>query len=646
MTVQELAPAAIVHPDVPPSAPVPVLSVRATTVLAPTFCAVLVASCACTTTLNATARVGLVPPLTLVMASLVGGCGAALTVKVALLPATRTSPLERVAVRVTPASATEYVTPVTVQELDPAVIVHPSVPPSAPVPVARVRATTVLATTFCAVLVASCACTTTLNATARVGLAPPLTLVIASLVGGTTALLTVNVALVPGVSESPLVRAAVRLTPASATEYVTPVTVQELDPAVIVHPSVPPSAPVPVARVRATTVLATTFCAVLVPSCACTITLKPTPTVGLVPPLTLVIASLVGGTTALLTVNVALVPGVSESPLVRVAVRLTPASATEYVTPVTVQELDPAVIVHPSVPPSAPVPVARVRATTVLATTFCAVLVPSCACTITLKPTPTVGLVPPLTLVIASLVGGTTALLTVNVALVPGVIESPLVRVAVRLTPASATEYVTPVTVQELDPAVIVHPSVPPSAPVPVARVRATTVLATTFCAVLVASCACTTTLNATPSVGLAPPLTLVIASLVGGTTALLTVNVALVPGVSESPLVRAAVRLTPASATEYVTPVTVQELDPAVIVHPSVPPSAPVPVARVRATTVLATTFCAVLVPSCACTITLKPTPTVGLVPPLTLVMASLVGGGGVAALTVNGALLPGVSE
>src|SRR5664280_557777 len=647
MTVQELAPAAIVHPDVPPSAPVPVLSVRATTVLAPTFCAVLVASCACTTTLNATARVGLVPPLTLVMASLVGGCGAALTVKVALLPATRTSPLERVAVRVTPASATEYVTPVTVQELDPAVIVHPSVPPSAPVPVARVRATTVLATTFCAVLVASCACTTTLNATARVGLAPPLTLVIASLVGGTTALLTVNVALVPGVSESPLVRAAVRLTPASATEYVTPVTVQELDPAVIVHPSVPPSAPVPVARVRATTVLATTFCAVLVPSCACTITLKPTPTVGLVPPLTLVIASLVGGTTALLTVNVALVPGVSESPLVRVAVRLTPASATEYVTPVTVQELDPAVIVHPSVPPSAPVPVARVRATTVLATTFCAVLVPSCACTITLKPTPTVGLVPPLTLVMASLVGGGgVAALTVNGALLPGVSESPLERVAVRLTPASALEYVAPMTVQELAPAAIVHPDVPPSAPVPVLRVRATTVLATTFCAVLVASCACTTTLNATARVGLAPPLTLVIASLVGGTTALLTVNVALVPGVSESPLVRVAVRLTPASATEYVTPVTVQELDPAVIVHPSVPPSAPVPVARVRATTVLATTFCAVLVPSCACTITLKPTPTVGLVPPLTRVMASLVGDCGAPATTVNVALLSGVSE
>src|SRR5664280_994725 len=646
MTVQELAPAAIVHPDVPPSAPVPVLSVRATTVLAPTFCAVLVASCACTTTLNATARVGLVPPLTLVMASLVGGCGAALTVKVALLPATRTSPLERVAVRVTPASATEYVTPVTVQELDPAVIVHPDVPPSAPVPVLRVRATTVLATTFCAVLVASCACTTTLNATARVGLAPPLTLVIASLVGGTTALLTVNVALVPGVSESPLVRVAVRLTPASATEYVTPVTVQELDPAVIVHPSVPPSAPVPVARVRATTVLATTFCAVLVPSCACTITLKPTPTVGLVPPLTLVMASLVGGGgVAALTVNGALLPGVSESPLERVAVRLTPASALEYVAPMTVQELAPAAIVHPDVPPSAPVPVLRVRATTVLATTFCAVLVASCACTTTLNATARVGLAPPLTLVIASLVGGTTALLTVNVALVPGVSESPLVRVAVRLTPASATEYVTPVTVQELDPAVIVHPSVPPSAPVPVARVRATTVLATTFCAVLVPSCACTITLKPTPTVGLVPPLTLVIASLVGGTTALLTVNVALVPGVSESPLVRVAVRLTPASATEYVTPVTVQELDPAVIVHPSVPPSAPVPVARVRATTVLATTFCAVLVPSCACTITLKPTPTVGLVPPLTLVIASLVGGS-TALLTANVALLPGVSE
>src|SRR5664280_591476 len=103
--------------------------------------------------------------------------------------------------------------------------------------------------------------------------------------------------------------------------------VQELEPAAIVHVSVPPRVPVPVARVSATAVLATTFCAVLVPSCACTTTLKPTPTVGLAPPLTLVTASLVGG--ALFTVNVALVPAASTSPLVRVAVRLTPDSATE-----------------------------------------------------------------------------------------------------------------------------------------------------------------------------------------------------------------------------------------------------------------------------------------------------------------------------
>src|SRR5664280_1360793 len=331
MTVQELAPAAIVHPDVPPSAPVPVLSVRAITVLATTFCAVLVPSCACTTTLNATARVGLVPPLTLVMASLVGGGGvAALTVNGALLPGVSESPLERVAVRLTPASALEYVAPMTVQELAPAAIVHPDVPPSAPVPVLSVRAITVLATTFCAVLVPSCACTTTLNATARVGLVPPLTLVMASLVGGCGAALTVQVALLPATRTSPLERVAVRVPPASATEYVTPVTVQELDPAVIVHPSVPPSAPVPVARVRATTVLATTFCAVLVPSCACTITLKPTPTVGLVPPLTLVMASLVGGCGApALTVKVALLPAARTSPLERVTVRLTPASATE-----------------------------------------------------------------------------------------------------------------------------------------------------------------------------------------------------------------------------------------------------------------------------------------------------------------------------
>src|SRR5664280_2224417 len=106
--------------------------------------------------------------------------------------------------------------------------------------------------------------------------------------------------------------------------------VQELEPAAIVHVSVPPRVPVPVARVRVTAVLATTFCGVLVPSCACTTTLKPTPTVGLVPPLTLVMASLVGGCGApATTVNAALLPAASESPLVRVAVRLTPDSATE-----------------------------------------------------------------------------------------------------------------------------------------------------------------------------------------------------------------------------------------------------------------------------------------------------------------------------
>src|SRR5664280_652048 len=107
-------------------------------------------------------------------------------------------------------------------------------------------------------------------------------------------------------------------------------TVQDLEPAVIVHVSVPPRVPVPVARVSATAVLATTFCAVLVPSCACTTTLKLTPTVGLAPPLTLVTASLVGGGDApAMTVKVALVPAASTSPLVRVAVRLTFASATE-----------------------------------------------------------------------------------------------------------------------------------------------------------------------------------------------------------------------------------------------------------------------------------------------------------------------------
>ena len=56
---------------------------------------------------------------------------------------------------------------------------------------------------------------------------------------------------------------------------------------------------------------------------------------------------------------------------------------------------------------------------------------------------------------------------------------SPLVRVAVSTTPDSAFVYVTPLMVVELDPAVIVPVSVPPSVPVPVLSESETPVAAT-----------------------------------------------------------------------------------------------------------------------------------------------------------------------
>jgi hypothetical protein len=58
----------------------------------------------------------------------------------------------------------------------------------------------------------------------------------------------------------------------------------------------------------------------------------------------------------LLTVNAALSPAASAFPVVRVARTITPASATEYVTPLTVTWLVPMAMVPVSVPPSVPVP--------------------------------------------------------------------------------------------------------------------------------------------------------------------------------------------------------------------------------------------------------------------------------------------------
>src|SRR5664280_1582968 len=84
------------------------------------------------------------------------------------------------------------------------------------------------------------------------------------------------------------------------------------------------------------------------------------------------------------------------------------------------------------------------------------------------------------------------------------------------------------------------------------------------------------TTLKATPTVGSAPPLTLVTTRRCGGDASGLTAKGALVPAASDSvPLVWVAVTLTTASAFEYVIPVTVQELVPAAIVQLGAPPPA-----------------------------------------------------------------------
>jgi len=52
-----------------------------------------------------------------------------------------------------------------------------------------------------------------------------------------------------------------------------------------------------------------------------------------------------GGGLVVTTTKGALLPGASLSPLVRVAVRLTPDSATEYVAPTTVHAFDPSALV-------------------------------------------------------------------------------------------------------------------------------------------------------------------------------------------------------------------------------------------------------------------------------------------------------------
>jgi hypothetical protein len=98
---------------------------------------------------------------------------------------------------------------------------------------------------------------------------------------------------------------------------------------------------------------------------------------------------------------------------------------------------------------------------------------------------------------------------------------------------------------------VIVPVKVPPRVPVPPVRLRVTDVLLVTFAATPPAVCDWTTTENEVPTVGLAPPLTDVTASFVGGTavkvavTALLWVPEVGVKGphvVEVVPLVQVAV--------------------------------------------------------------------------------------------------------
>ena len=104
---------------------------------------------------------------------------------------------------------------------------------------------------------------------------------------------------------------------------------------------------------------------------------------------------------------------------------------------------------------------------------------------------------------------------TLNCALSPAVRVLPFVWVAVRMTPFSALEYVRPLIVTELVPALIVPLTVPPSEPLPVFTESTTFVLLNTLVGVPLAFCASTTTEKAVPYVGLVPPFTDV-ASFVG----------------------------------------------------------------------------------------------------------------------------------
>jgi hypothetical protein len=119
------------------------------------------------------------------------------------------------------------------------------------------------------------------------------------------------------------------------------------------------------------------------------------------------------------------------------------------------------------------------------------------------------------------------------------------------------------------------------------------------------------TTLKALPAVGFTPPFTDVMTSFDAAPAT--TLNGALLPDASESPLVRVAVRTTPFSTFEYVMPEIVPVLDPAVIEPDVVPPSEPVPVRSERLTPVVATTGLVLPNWSCDVTVMLNVPPTAG---------------------------------
>jgi hypothetical protein len=160
--------------------------------------------------------------------------------------------------------------------------------PAAPAALCESRSSVTATSAATAAGLPSASCASTVTGKAETASAVAGTEVIASWVAGPAS--TVNGSLVASVSAPPL---AVRTTPGSAFVYVTPEIVTLLVPARIVPVSVPPRVPAPVSRASVTGVSTATSPSLPTPSCASTTTEKPVPAVGLVPPFTDVIASLV-----------------------------------------------------------------------------------------------------------------------------------------------------------------------------------------------------------------------------------------------------------------------------------------------------------------------------------------------------------------